>query len=76
MVKIITRADCEVVKKSASKPIDKSGLLINYRFEKDSKIFKPRIKYNGIEKSSIPAEIADVIDKIQKMSLFEVLPAP
>ena len=75
-VKIITRPDCEVIKKSPLKPIDIRGLSINYRFKKDSDILKPRIKYNGIEKSSIPAEIADIIDKIQKMPLLEVLPAP
>ena len=75
-VKIITRPDCEVMKKSALKPTDTRGLSINYRFEKGSDILKPRIKYNGIEKSSIPAEMTDMIDKIQKMPLFEVLPAP
>ena len=71
-VKIITRSDCGVVKKSASKPVDKKGFSINYRFEKNSRILKPRIKYNGIEKASIPTEITDVIDNIQKMPLFEV----
>ena len=71
-VKIVTRTDCEVVKKSASKPINKNGFSINYRFEKNTQILKPKIKYNGIEKESIPTEITEVIDKIQKMPLFEV----
>lgn len=71
-VKIVTRSDCEVVKKSASKPTDKKGFSINYRFEKNTQILKPKIKYNGIEKESIPTAITAVIDKIQKMPLFEV----
>ena len=74
--KIITRADCGVVKKTSLKPIDNRGVAINYRFEKNSKFLKPRIKYNGIEKASIPAEITEVIDKIQKMPLLEVLIPP
>jgi hypothetical protein len=74
--KIIARPDCEVVKKSALKPTDTRVLSINYRFEKGSNILKPRIKYNGIEKSSIPTEMTDMIDEIQKRPLFEVLPAP
>lgn len=69
---IITRPDCEVVKKSASKPTENKGFSINYRFQKNTQILKPRIKYNGIEKESIPTEITAVIDKIQKMPLFEV----
>lgn len=69
---IITRPDCEVVKKSALKHIEKKGFSINYRFQKNTQILKPRIKYNGIEKESIPTEITEVIDKIQIMPLFEV----
>ena len=75
-VKIFTRPDCEVIKKSALKPKDTRVLSINYRFKKGSNILKTQIKYNGIEKLSIPAEMTDMIDKIQKMPLFEVLPAP
>ena len=75
-VKIFSRPDCEVIKKSELKPKDTRVLSINYRFKKGSNILKTEIKYNGIEKSSIPAEMTDMIDKIQKMPLFEVLPAP
>ena len=74
--KIISRPDCEVVKKSTSNPRETKGLSINYRFEKNTKILKPKIKYNGIEKASIPTEIAEMIDKIQKMPLFEVSVPP
>ena len=65
-VKIVTRADCEVVKKSASKPTENKGFSINYRFEKNTRILKPRIKYNGIKKEAIPTEITSMIDTIQK----------
>jgi hypothetical protein len=75
-VKIITRPDHGVVKKTSPNPMDKRGFSINYRFEKNSKFLKPRIKYNGIEKASIPTEITDVLDKIQKMPLLEVLIPP
>jgi hypothetical protein len=74
--KIITRADRGVVKKTSPKPIDKRGVSINYRFEKNSTFLKPRIKYSGIEKASIPTEIAAVINKIQKMPLLEALIPP
>ena len=70
--KIIARPDCEVVKKSALKPTDTRVLSINYRFEKNTQILKPRIKYNGIKKESIPTEIVSMIDKIQEMPLYEV----
>ena len=68
----IPRPDCEVVKKSASKPTEQKGFSINYRFKKNTQILKPRIKYSGIEKESIPTKIIEVIDKIQNMPLFEV----
>ena len=69
---IITRPDCEVVKKSASKPKENKGFSINYRFEKNTQILKPKIKYNGIKKESIPTELTEMIDKIQIMPLYEV----
>ena len=69
---IITRPDCEVVKKSASKPKENKGFSINYRFEKNTQILKPKIKYNGIKKESIPTELVMVIDKIQEMPCYEV----
>ena len=69
---IITRSDCEVVKKSALKPTDTRFLSINYRFEKNTRILKPRIKYNGIKKESIPTELTEMIDKIQTMPCYEV----
>ena len=70
--KIIARPDYEVVKKSASKPKENKGFSINYRFENNSRILKPRIKYNGIKKDGIPTEITSMIDTIQKMPLYEV----
>ena len=70
--KIITRPDCEVVKKSASKPKENKGFSINYRFEKNTQILKPKIKYNGIKKESMPVEITSMIDTIQQMPLCEV----
>ena len=73
--KIITLPDYEVVKKSASKPLDIRSLSINYRFEKGTDILKPRIKYHGIDKAIIPTQITDIIEKIQKMPPLEVLPA-
>ena len=69
---IFTRPDCEVIKKSASKSKENKGFSINYRFEKNTQILKPKIKYNGIKKESIPTEIASIIDTIQQMPLYEV----
>ena len=69
---IITRPDCEVIKKSASKSKENKGFSINYRFEKNTQILKSRIKNNGIKKESIPTEIASMIDTIQEMPLYEV----
>ena len=69
---IIARPDCEVVKKSASKPKENKGFSINYRFEKNTQILKPKIKYSGIKKESIPVEITSMIDTIQQMPLYEV----
>ena len=71
-VEIITRPDCEVVKKSVSKSKENKGFSINYRFEKNTQILKPKIKYNGIKKESIPTELTEMIDKIQTMPCYEV----
>ena len=67
---IITRPDCEVVKKSASKPKENKGFSINYRFEKDSNILKPSIKYHGLKKEQIPDDISKIISQL---SVFESL---
>lgn len=70
--KIITRPDCEVVKKSVIKPKETKGLSINYRFEKDSNILKPSIKYHGLKKEQIPDDISKIISQL---SVFESLAA-
>ena len=68
--KIITRPDCEVVKKPVSKPNKIKGLSINYKFEKDSNILKPSIKYYGLKKEHIPDDISKIISQL---SVFESL---
>ena len=69
---IIKRPDREVVKKSASKSTENKGFSINYRFEKNTPILKPKIKYNGIKKELIPIELIVMIDKTQEMPLYPV----
>ena len=56
----------------AEKPKENKGFSINYRFEKNTQILKPKIKYNGIKKESIPTELTEMIDKIQTMPCYEV----
>ncbi len=60
-----TRADSQVVRKSAPKPVPKSSININWVIENNGDILKPSIKCKGIDKSDIPTEIMKTFQNVE-----------